>query len=162
MLICASFHCLGCYTPLPWWTGSISVSPVKQGWETSWFVVVHIPRTCLIFLGPCRNSPLVIVTASSLVFTLFPTFYCEPCYFQPPVSPIQRYYPHGDLRQLPSNILLGYFGARNWLAFIVISWGIVQLTMGFVTRWGFLVFSRVLLGTFEVKNLAVSFTFHLS
>jgi MFS family permease len=54
--------------------------------------------------------------------------------------------------QLPSNVLLRRFGARNWLAFIVTSWGLVQLSMGFVTHWGFLALCRVLLGVFEVKD----------
>jgi len=53
------------------------------------------------------------------------------------------------LLQLPSNILLRYFGARNWLTFIVVAWGLVQLAMGYVKSWGYLALCRVLLGVFE-------------
>lgn len=39
---------------------------------------------------------------------------------------------------------------RNWLTFIAISWGAVQLGMGFVRNWYELVICRVLLGAFTV------------
>ncbi|KAF5380507.1 hypothetical protein D9615_004684 [Tricholomella constricta] len=51
--------------------------------------------------------------------------------------------------QLPSNLFLRQLGVRNWLAFCVVAWGIVQLAMGFVPNWGLLAFCRVLLGFFE-------------
>jgi nitrate/nitrite transporter NarK len=57
--------------------------------------------------------------------------------------------------QLPCNILLRHFGARNWISFIVVSWGIVQLAMGFVSTWGFLALCRIFLGAFEVLFAAI-------
>jgi len=56
-------------------------------------------------------------------------------------------------RQLPGNLLLRKFGVRNWLAFIVISYGAVQLGMGFINVWPWLVFCRILLGALEVWQL---------
>ncbi|KAF8653320.1 hypothetical protein AX16_004020 [Volvariella volvacea WC 439] len=51
--------------------------------------------------------------------------------------------------QLPSNLVLRSLGVRHWMAFCVVSWGIVQLAMGFVPTWKLLAFCRVLLGAFE-------------
>lgn len=56
-----------------------------------------------------------------------------------------------DHRQLPSNMVLRRFGVRVCLTFYVISWGAVQLGMGFVKTWGTLTLCRVLLGVFEVS-----------
>ncbi|KAJ7783325.1 major facilitator superfamily domain-containing protein [Mycena metata] len=53
------------------------------------------------------------------------------------------------LFQLPSNILLKFFGVRLWLTICILGWGIVQLGMGFVKTWGQLTVCRVLLGLFE-------------
>ncbi|KAF9553035.1 MFS general substrate transporter [Agrocybe pediades] len=53
------------------------------------------------------------------------------------------------LFQLPSNIFLRKLGVVRWLSFLAISWGLVQLGMGFVTTWGYLTLCRVLLGAFE-------------
>ncbi|KAJ7924958.1 high-affinity nicotinic acid transporter [Mycena leptocephala] len=53
------------------------------------------------------------------------------------------------LFQLPSNVLLRFFGVRWWLTICVLGWGIVQLGMGFVKTWGQLAVCRVLLGLFE-------------
>ncbi|KAJ8488534.1 hypothetical protein ONZ45_g13922 [Pleurotus djamor] len=53
------------------------------------------------------------------------------------------------LGQLPGNLVLRRLGARNWLAFCVVSWGAVQLGMGFVPTWGYLILCRILLGLFE-------------
>ncbi|KAK1229025.1 hypothetical protein PQX77_007926 [Marasmius sp. AFHP31] len=53
------------------------------------------------------------------------------------------------LLQLPSNLILRYVGPRVCLAFYVISWGAVQLGMGFVPSWGWLLVCRTLLGVFE-------------
>ncbi|KAF4621397.1 hypothetical protein D9613_000869 [Agrocybe pediades] len=53
--------------------------------------------------------------------------------------------------QLPGNLVLRYFGVRNWLTFTVVAWGAVQLAMGFVKSWGYLVLCRVLLGVFEAS-----------
>ncbi|KAF8911501.1 major facilitator superfamily domain-containing protein [Gymnopilus junonius] len=51
--------------------------------------------------------------------------------------------------QLPSNLFLRKLGGVHWLASLVISWGAVQLAMGFVPSWGFLALCRALLGAFE-------------
>ncbi|KAG7086173.1 hypothetical protein E1B28_002132 [Marasmius oreades] len=53
------------------------------------------------------------------------------------------------LFQIPANAILRRVGVRNWLSFIVIAWGAVQLAMGFVKHWGWLVLCRVLIGCFE-------------
>lgn len=52
--------------------------------------------------------------------------------------------------QLPSNLFLRRLGAVHYLAFLVISWGAVQLAMGFVPSWEYLAACRTLLGVFEV------------
>ncbi|KAJ2917764.1 hypothetical protein MD484_g2676, partial [Candolleomyces efflorescens] len=52
-------------------------------------------------------------------------------------------------RQLPSNLLLRKFGVSHWLAFCVISWGGVQLAMGFIPSWEYLALCRMLLGALE-------------
>ncbi|KAF8729462.1 hypothetical protein AX14_006080 [Amanita brunnescens Koide BX004] len=51
--------------------------------------------------------------------------------------------------QLPSNLFVRRIGARNTVTFCVVSWGIVQLSMGFVPSWGYLTLCRVLLGAME-------------
>ncbi|KAF8653322.1 hypothetical protein AX16_004022 [Volvariella volvacea WC 439] len=53
------------------------------------------------------------------------------------------------LFQLPGNLVLRKLGVRNWLTFLVVSWGAVQLAMGFVPTWGYLTLCRILLGLFE-------------
>ncbi|PPQ63040.1 hypothetical protein CVT24_005986 [Panaeolus cyanescens] len=53
--------------------------------------------------------------------------------------------------QLPGNLVLRYFGVRNWLSFVIVAWGSVQLGMGFVHQWGWLVLCRALLGVFEAS-----------
>ncbi|PPR05324.1 hypothetical protein CVT24_008043 [Panaeolus cyanescens] len=53
--------------------------------------------------------------------------------------------------QLPGNVALTYFGVRNWLSFVVVAWGAVQLGMGFVQHWRWLVLCRALLGVFEAS-----------
>ena len=54
--------------------------------------------------------------------------------------------------QLPSNLFLRKLGVVHWLAFLVVSWGLVQLSMGFVPTWGYLALTRALLGAFEVRS----------
>lgn len=49
--------------------------------------------------------------------------------------------------------MLRKFGVQKLLTFIVVAWGIVQLGMGFVHAWGWLVLCRVLLGIFEVWQI---------
>jgi MFS family permease len=58
-----------------------------------------------------------------------------------------------SLLQLPGNILLRVFGPRHWLTFSILGWGAVQLGMGFVTSWGQLAATRVLLGVCEAPFL---------
>ncbi|TEB30320.1 MFS general substrate transporter [Coprinellus micaceus] len=55
------------------------------------------------------------------------------------------------LLQLPSNVVLRKVGAVNWLTFCVTTWGVVQLSMGFVKSWGTLALCRTLLGVLEVR-----------
>ncbi|KAJ7686519.1 major facilitator superfamily domain-containing protein [Mycena rosella] len=55
------------------------------------------------------------------------------------------------LLQIPGNLVIRKFGARNYLTFCVTCWGAVQLAMGFVKTWGYLTFCRVLLGLFEAS-----------
>jgi MFS family permease len=57
------------------------------------------------------------------------------------------------IRQIPGNIILRWIGARNWLTICVVGWGTAQLGMGFVPTWGWLVFCRVWLGVFEVRQI---------
>ena len=54
------------------------------------------------------------------------------------------------LLQLPSNIVLRKVGVINWLTFCVATWGVVQLSMGFIKSWGTLALCRTLLGILEV------------
>ncbi|MDN5794933.1 MAG: MFS transporter [Intrasporangium sp.] len=51
--------------------------------------------------------------------------------------------------EVPSNLALHRFGARRWMARILVSWGIVATAMAFVPSAGWLYFMRVLLGVAE-------------
>jgi MFS family permease len=51
--------------------------------------------------------------------------------------------------ELPSNIALHRFGARVWIARIMVSWGLIASLMAFVTSAGWLYTVRVLLGIAE-------------
>ncbi|KAF8162367.1 major facilitator superfamily domain-containing protein [Pholiota molesta] len=53
------------------------------------------------------------------------------------------------LLQLPSNLFLRKLGVIHYLSFLVVAWGAVQFSMGFVPSWGYLCLTRVLLGVFE-------------
>ncbi|KAJ7502985.1 major facilitator superfamily domain-containing protein [Mycena galericulata] len=55
------------------------------------------------------------------------------------------------LLQIPGNMVIRKFGARNYLTFCAVGWGAVQLGMGFVKTWGYLTLCRVLLGMFEAS-----------
>ncbi|KAJ7072684.1 major facilitator superfamily domain-containing protein [Mycena amicta] len=59
------------------------------------------------------------------------------------------YFVPYTLCQLPSNLLLRRVGPRKLLSFCVISWGAVQLAMGFAPNWQLLAFFRALLGLLE-------------
>lgn len=51
--------------------------------------------------------------------------------------------------EIPSNLLLERFGARTWIARIMVTWGLVSMGMMFVTGKSSLYFARVLLGVAE-------------
>jgi ACS family tartrate transporter-like MFS transporter len=51
--------------------------------------------------------------------------------------------------EVPSNILLHRFGARVWLARIMVTWGIIAGAMGFLQTAGHFITLRVLLGIAE-------------
>ncbi|KIY63981.1 MFS general substrate transporter [Cylindrobasidium torrendii FP15055 ss-10] len=51
--------------------------------------------------------------------------------------------------QLPMNLVLRRFGARNCLTFYICGWGCVLVGMGLVKDWRLLVMCRVLLGALE-------------
>ncbi|KAF9018282.1 MFS general substrate transporter [Hymenopellis radicata] len=53
------------------------------------------------------------------------------------------------LLQLPTNLVLRKFGARNCLTFYIFGWGCVEIGMGFCQTWQALAGCRVLLGAFE-------------
>ncbi|KAK0492889.1 major facilitator superfamily domain-containing protein [Armillaria luteobubalina] len=57
------------------------------------------------------------------------------------------------LLELPSNMCLRVVGVRNLLTGTVLAWGAVQLGMGFVPTWGYLVLCRTLLGVFEASGV---------
>ncbi|KAF9268568.1 MFS general substrate transporter [Marasmius fiardii PR-910] len=57
------------------------------------------------------------------------------------------YFVPYTLLELPSNVVLRFFGCRKLLSVCVVSWGIVQLAMGFVPSWKYLAACRVLLGS---------------
>jgi MFS transporter, ACS family, tartrate transporter len=53
------------------------------------------------------------------------------------------------LFEVPSNVLLHRFGARIWLARIMITWGVVATAMGFLQTPGHFLALRILLGIAE-------------
>ncbi|KAL2429095.1 MFS transporter prlL [Exophiala dermatitidis] len=53
------------------------------------------------------------------------------------------------LFELPSNMVIRRFGAQIWLSFLITSWGLCVLGMGFVKTWTSLTVCRALLGVFE-------------
>ncbi|TFK29445.1 MFS general substrate transporter [Coprinopsis marcescibilis] len=55
--------------------------------------------------------------------------------------------------QIPGNLMLRKVGVRNWLTFLIFSWGTVLLGMGFVKNWLELLGTRILLGVFEAPFL---------
>ncbi len=57
------------------------------------------------------------------------------------------------LFEVPSNLLLVRFGARRWLARIMVSWGLVVLAMGWVSSATSLYVMRFLLGVAEAGLL---------
>ena len=53
------------------------------------------------------------------------------------------------LFEVPSNVMLARFGARLWIARIMITWGLVSMAMAFVTGATSLAIARFLLGVAE-------------
>ncbi|OAL54562.1 MFS general substrate transporter [Pyrenochaeta sp. DS3sAY3a] len=53
------------------------------------------------------------------------------------------------LFELPSNYVIRRIGARIWLSFLIVAWGLCVLGMGFVKDWKILTVLRALLGVFE-------------
>lgn len=53
------------------------------------------------------------------------------------------------LFELPSNMIIHRVGAANWIAFIVFSWGLVTIGVGFLNNWVALAVLRAVLGAFE-------------
>lgn len=53
------------------------------------------------------------------------------------------------LFELPSNYIIRKIGARWWLSFLIIAWGLCVLGMGFVHDWKVLTVLRAFLGVFE-------------
>ncbi|KAH9823264.1 major facilitator superfamily domain-containing protein [Melampsora americana] len=51
--------------------------------------------------------------------------------------------------EIPSNLLIGRFGIKNWLAFLVCGWGIVTLCSAFMTNYISFIVTRLFLGLFE-------------
>jgi MFS family permease len=51
--------------------------------------------------------------------------------------------------EVPSNVALHRFGARRWIARIMVSWGLVAMLTAFVTSTGWLYAARILLGVAE-------------
>ncbi|KAK4608970.1 MFS transporter prlL [Fulvia fulva] len=53
------------------------------------------------------------------------------------------------LFELPSNYIIRRLGARWWLSFLITTWGVCVLGMGFIDNWKLLSVLRALLGVFE-------------
>lgn len=53
------------------------------------------------------------------------------------------------LVEVPSNLALHRFGARRWIARIMVSWGLIATLMAFVSNVGWLYAARILLGIAE-------------
>jgi hypothetical protein len=51
--------------------------------------------------------------------------------------------------ELPSNMVLRKIGPANWLSFLGLAFGLVELGMGFSKNWGAFSVLRVFLGIFE-------------
>ncbi|KAJ7018347.1 major facilitator superfamily domain-containing protein [Mycena alexandri] len=61
------------------------------------------------------------------------------------------YFPPYILLQIPGNLVVRKFGARNYLTACAISWGAVQVGMAFVKTWHTLTLCRFLLGACEAS-----------
>src|SRR6476646_11224768 len=92
------------------------------------FFINYLDRTAIAFAGPNGMNDDLGLTAAQFGFASGVFF----------VGYI--------LLEIPSNIALHKFGARRWLARILVSWGIVSLLFTFVSSIGGLCTLRVLLG----------------
>jgi len=95
------------------------------------FFINYLDRTAISFAGPNGMNDDLGLTAAQFGFASGVFF----------VGYI--------LLEIPSNIALHKFGARRWLARIMVSWGIVSLLFTFVSSIGGLYTLRVLLGIAE-------------
>ncbi|CAG8961792.1 hypothetical protein HYFRA_00006335 [Hymenoscyphus fraxineus] len=57
------------------------------------------------------------------------------------------------LLEIPSNYVIRRIGARLWMTFLIIAWGLCVLGMGFIDHWRVLAVLRALLGVFEAGLL---------
>jgi sugar phosphate permease len=95
------------------------------------FFINYLDRTAISFAGPNGMNDDLGLTAAQFGFASGVFF----------VGYI--------LLEIPSNVALHKFGARRWLARIMVSWGIVSLLFTFVDSIGGLYSLRVLLGIAE-------------
>ena len=95
------------------------------------FFINYLDRTAISFAGPNGMNDDLGLTAAQFGFASGVFF----------VGYI--------LLEIPSNVALHKFGARRWLARIMVSWGIVSLLFTFVNSVGGLYTLRVLLGIAE-------------
>ena len=59
------------------------------------------------------------------------------------------FFPAYVIFQLPSNLIIRRAGARIWLSFLIVAFGVIVLCMGFVKNWIAMAALRALLGAFE-------------
>lgn len=57
--------------------------------------------------------------------------------------------PLSPLTEVPSNMIMRYIGAKRWLPFTAVPWGLCMLLTGVVQNLGGLITCRMLLGVFE-------------
>ncbi|MHC9297022.1 MFS transporter [Mycobacterium sp. LTG2003] len=95
------------------------------------FFINYLDRTAISFAGPNGMNADLGLTAAQFGFASGVFF----------VGYI--------LLEIPSNVALHKFGARRWLARIMVSWGIVSLLFTFVDSIGGLYALRILLGIAE-------------
>jgi MFS family permease len=95
------------------------------------FFINYLDRTAISFAGPNGMNKDLGLTAAQFGFA-------SGVFFLGYI-----------LLEIPSNVALHKFGARRWLARIMVSWGIVSLLFTFVSSVGGLYTLRVLLGIAE-------------
>lgn len=70
------------------------------------------------------------------------------------------FFPTYVMAELPANIIAKRVGARKYLGFLALFWGVAAMSQGFVQTHGQLYAVRVILGLFE-GGLNVSLGTHL-